>query len=64
MDFEDEKALERLTASILRPSFAGTQLQFDEKGAQIEYRTNKGVTRSMDALDSASVAGRRVRLNG
>ena len=51
MACEDEKALERLTAYILRPSFAGTRLQFDENDGPIEYRTTKGVTRSMDALD-------------
>lgn len=51
VDCEDEKALERLSAYILRPSFAGTRLRLDETNGQIEYRTAKGVRRSMDALD-------------
>lgn len=51
VDCEDQRALERLTAYILRSSFPGTRLQYDPEDGQIEYRTSKGVTRSMDVLD-------------
>ena len=51
VDCKDDQALERLSAYILRPSFAGTRLQFDENDGQVEYRTTKGVLRCMDALD-------------
>ena len=51
VDRDDQSALERLSAYILRPSFAGTRLQYQAQTGQIQYRTNKGVTRSMDALD-------------
>jgi hypothetical protein len=40
-----------LSAYILRPSFAGTRLQYQAETGQIHYRTNKGLTRSLDALD-------------
>jgi len=36
---------------VLRPSFAGTRLQFDPQEGQIEYHTSKGIRRRMDALD-------------
>jgi hypothetical protein len=48
---EETPALERLTAYIPRPSFAGTRLQFDPQEGQIEYHTSKGIRRRMDALD-------------
>lgn len=48
---EDQKALERLSAYILRPSFASTRLDYDKTTGQIEYETTKGIHRSMDALD-------------
>ncbi|MGH9338212.1 MAG: transposase, partial [Acidobacteriota bacterium] len=48
---EDEEALERLSASILRPSFAGTRLHYHAQQGPVRYRTGKGLTRSMDALD-------------
>jgi len=48
---DDLLALERLCAYILRPSFAGTRLDYDDNNGQIEYETTKGVHRSMDALD-------------
>jgi hypothetical protein len=48
---EETTALERLTAYILRPSFAGTRVQFDPQEGQIEYHTSKGIRRRMDALD-------------
>ena len=51
IDRADQPALERLSAYILRPSFAGTRLHYDADNAQIEYRTTKGLTRRMDALD-------------
>ncbi len=51
VDCEDQKALERLTAYILRPSFAGTRLQYNHHEGSIEYRTTKGIRRPMDALD-------------
>jgi hypothetical protein len=51
IDRADQPALERLSAYILRPSFAGTRLQYDADNGQIEYRTTKGLTRRMDALD-------------
>ena len=51
VDCEDQRALERLTAYVLRPSFAGTRLQYQSEIGQIQYRTNKGLTRSLDALD-------------
>lgn len=51
VDGNDDPALERLTAYILRPSFAATRVQFDEADGQVEYRTPKGMRRSMDALD-------------
>jgi hypothetical protein len=39
VDRDDQPALERLSAYILRPSFAGTRLQYDADNGQIEYRT-------------------------
>jgi hypothetical protein len=51
VDCEDSQALERLAAYILRPSFAGTRLTYESEAGQIQYRTTKGITRSMDALD-------------
>jgi len=48
---EETTSLERLTAYILRPSFAGTRLQFDPQEGQITYHTSKGIRRRMDALD-------------
>jgi hypothetical protein len=51
MDRADQPALERWSAYILRPSFAGTRLHYDADNGQIEYRTTKGLTRRMDALD-------------
>jgi hypothetical protein len=51
VDREDQPALERLSAYILRPSFAGTRLQYQADNGQIEYRTTKGLIRRMDALD-------------
>ena len=51
VDCGDQKALERLTAYILRPSFAGRQLQYDPNEGSIDYRTTKGILRPMDALD-------------
>ena len=51
MDRDDQPGLGRLSAYILRPSFAGTRLHYDADNGQIEYRTTKGLTRRMDALD-------------
>jgi hypothetical protein len=51
VDRDDQPALERLSAYILRPGFAGTRLQYQAETGQIQYRTNKGVPRSLDALD-------------
>ncbi len=48
---DDKPALERLAAYILRPSFAASRLHFDPKRGQIEYRTKKGLSRCMDALN-------------
>ena len=48
---EETAALERLTSYILRPSFAGTRVQFDPQEGQITYHTSKGIRRHMDALD-------------
>jgi len=51
VDRDDQPALERLSAYIVRPSFAGTRLQYQTETGQIQYRTNKGLTRCLDALD-------------
>ncbi|MGH9338628.1 MAG: IS91 family transposase [Acidobacteriota bacterium] len=51
VEADDQPALERLAAYLLRPSFAATRLRYDSTHGQIEYRTAKGLTRSMDALD-------------
>ena len=40
-----------MSAYILRPSFAGSRLQYQSETGRIQYRTNKGVPRSLDALD-------------
>lgn len=48
---EDQPALERLAAYIVRPSFAATRLRYEPNCAEVEYRTAKGVTCSLDALD-------------
>jgi hypothetical protein len=51
VDRDDQPALERLSAYILRPGLAGTRLEYQAETGQIQYRTNKGVPRSLDALD-------------
>ena len=51
VDRDDRPALERLSAYIPRPGFAGTRLQYAAETGRIQYRTNKGVPRSLDALD-------------
>jgi hypothetical protein len=51
VDRDDRPALERLSAYIMRPGFAGTRLEYQAETGQIQYRTNKGVPRSLDALD-------------
>ena len=51
IDGEDRPALERLAAYILRPSFAASRLAYDPEQGQIDYRTPKGVRRTLDALD-------------
>ena len=51
VDPDDQPALERLSAYILRPSFAGTRLRYRAEAGQIQYRTHKGLTAPMDALD-------------
>jgi len=48
---DDLKALEQLCACILRPSFAGIRLEYDDNTGQIKYQTTKGVDRSMNALE-------------
>ncbi len=42
---------QHLAAYILRPSFAASRLQYDPEQGRIEYRTAKGVSRTLDALD-------------
>ena len=44
-------ALERLAAYLLRPSFAASRLQYDPQQGRVEYRTAKGIHRTLDALD-------------
>ena len=51
IDPDDRPALERLAAYILRPSFAASRLHYDPEQGRIEYRTAKGVRRTLDALD-------------
>lgn len=48
---DQRPALERLAAYLLRPRFAGTRVRYDPDHSHIEYRTAKGVTCSLDALD-------------
>ena len=43
--------MERLAAYILRPSFAASRLQYDPQQGRVEYRTAKGIHRTLDALD-------------
>ena len=51
IDRNDRPALDRLAAYILRPSFAASRLAYDPEQVQIDYRTPKGVRRTLDALD-------------
>ena len=51
IESDDRPALERLAAYILRPSFAASQLQYDPQQGRVEYRTAKGIHRTLDALD-------------
>ncbi len=51
IDPDDRPALERLAAYLLRPSFAASRLHYDPEQGRIEYRTAKGVRRTLDALD-------------
>ncbi len=48
---EDRPALERLAATIRRPSFAASRLDYQSDRGQILYRTGKGTLQSLDALD-------------
>jgi len=48
---ENEKSLNRPCAYIHRPSFASARLNYQADLGQIEYKTKKGIQRSMDALD-------------
>ena len=51
IDPEDRPARERLAAYLLRPSFADSRLRYQAEQGRIEYRTAKGVSRCLDALD-------------
>ena len=51
IECDDRPALERLAAYLLRPSFAASRLQYDPEEGRIEYRTSKGLHRTLDALD-------------
>ena len=51
VEADHPQALERLAAYILRPSFASTRVRYLAGSGQVQYRTAKGVARSMDALD-------------
>ncbi len=51
VEADQPQALERLAAYILRPSFASTRVRYLAGSGQVQYRTAKGVARSMDALD-------------
>ena len=51
IDRDDRPALEPLAAYILRPSFAASRLHYDDQQGRIDYRTPKGVRRTLDALD-------------
>jgi hypothetical protein len=51
VDRDDRPALERLSADIPRPGFAGARPRYDADNGRIESRTTKGLTRRMDALD-------------
>jgi hypothetical protein len=48
---DDSESLERVSAYIVRPSFAGSRLSDDETTSEVEYQTTKGKTQSMDALE-------------
>ncbi|MFQ5741623.1 MAG: transposase [Acidobacteriota bacterium] len=48
---EDRASIQRLAAYILRPSFAATQVVYDQSSGQVQYQSAKGITCSMDALD-------------
>jgi hypothetical protein len=58
VDQDDKPALERLAAYILRPSFAASRLQYDPQQGRVEYRTAKGIHRTLDALDSTPATGK------
>jgi len=46
------RALLTVATSVLkRPGFAGTRLGYQADTGRIQYRTSKGVPRSLDALD-------------
>ena len=51
IETDNRPALERLAAYILRPSFAASRLRYQAEQGRIEYRTAKGVRRTLDALD-------------
>jgi len=48
---DDRPALERFATYLLRPSFAASRLQCDPQQGRVEYRTAKGIHRTLDALD-------------